>query len=245
MLRVGIHQAEPGSGITPAERAVYREAGVEVLVLPEYFWARPGDADHVAASSHYDDDLAAMAALTREETWILVGGTVVEPAGDAWHNTAPVFYRGVEIGRYRKIHLMPGEARHGLVPGRDFAITEALGLRIAPVICADVLYPDTFRQVAALGPDIIFAPMSSPHRPDDTAADKDARDRAIFFSGAVLARAPIVKAGGMGLLFRRPLQGRSLVASPEGILFRTPFHEESERRNWIVDVPVRPRSETA
>jgi predicted amidohydrolase len=239
---IAIHQAEPGSGITPEERARYRQAGVRILVLPEYFWVRPGDADHRAAASHAEEDLEAMAALTDGEDWVLVGGTLIESQGGVLHNACPVFHRGKELGRYRKIHLMPGEARHGIRPGEGFLLVEALGLRLAPVICADVLYPDTFDRVAALRPDLILAPMSSPHRPEDTPEDKDTRDREIFLRGAARAGAPIVKAGAVGHLFQRPLQGRSLVATPEAILFRTPFEEEHERRAWVVEVDVPSRS---
>lgn len=237
-VRIGIHQAEPGSGVTVRERDAYREAGVQILVLPEYFWVRPGDRDHYDVARHYEEDLEGLRYLTQGEDWVVVGGTVVEPREATFHNACPVFHRGEEIGRYRKIHLMPGEARHGITPGNDFVVLEALGLRLAPVICADVLYPDTFQRVAALHSDVILAPMSSPYRPDDTPEDKDARDQEIFLRGAASARAPIVKAGAMGSLFGRPLQGRCLVATPNAFVFRTPFEEEASRHAWTVDVPV-------
>jgi len=239
-LTIGIHQAEPGSGVTDAERDRYRQAGVRVLVLPEYFWVRPQDRDHRDSAAHAAEDLDLMARLSVDENWVLIGGTLVErvDTGEIYYNACPVFHEGREIGRYRKIHLMPGEARHGLSPGNGFLLIEALGFRLAPVICADVLYPDTFNEVARLRPDLILAPMSSPHLPEDTPEAKDKRDRDIFLRGAARAGAPIVKAGGVGHLFQRPLQGRSLIATPGAILFRTPFEEEDRRHTWIVDVPI-------
>lgn len=241
-VRVGLHQAAPGTAITDEERARYRDGGIEVLVLPEYYWVRPTDDDHRAVAAHAEEDLETLAALSDAEGWLVFGGTVVETRGDRFHNTCPVFHGGKELGRYRKIHLMPGEARDGVTPGSEFVIVEALGLRLAPVICADVLYPDTFARAAALSPDLILAPMSSPYRPDDSPESKDARDRDIFQQGAARAGAAIVKVGATGTLFGRRLQGRSLVATPREILFRTPFHEETERRNWVVEVPVDPGS---
>jgi predicted amidohydrolase len=237
-VRVGIHQAEPGSGLSPTERAHYRDAGVEILVFPEYFWVRPGDEDHHQAASHTVEDLNLLETLSGEEGWVVVGGTVVETVSDRHHNACPVFVDGIERGRYRKINLMPGEAKSGITPGHDFVLVEALGIRLAPVICADVLYPVTFDSVASLGADLILAPMSSPLISADTPEEKDARDRELFLKGAAKAGAPIVKAGANGNLFGRPLQGRSLVSTPREILFRTPFDEELERRTWVVDVPI-------
>lgn len=237
-VRVGIHQAEPGTGFGPEARRSHLDAGVEVLVFPEYFWVRTDDRDHRDAAEHADRDLAFVREVSLEADWVVVGGTVVERREDRLHNACPVFYRGKEVARYRKVHLMPGEARHGLVAGDGLAVVEWSGLRIVPIICADVLYPDTFAGVAGLAADLIVAPMSSPFRPDDTNEAKETRDREIFLGGAKRARAPIVKAGGVGRLFGRPLQGRSLVATPREILFRTPFDAESVPSAWIVDVPL-------
>src|SRR5262245_6653379 len=110
-LTIGIHQAEPGSGITDEERHRYRQAGVRILVLPEYFWVRAEDGDHRDSANHAGEDLDLMAQWSAEEAWVLVGGTFVERQGDGetYYNTCPVFHEGREIGRYRKIHLMPGE----------------------------------------------------------------------------------------------------------------------------------------
>ncbi len=237
-LRVGIHQAPPGSGLGRDVLANFSDQGARVVVLPEYFWVRPDDRDHVAAASHMTRDLEVLASVSRDVEFVLVGGTLVEEREGRFHNACPVFHRGVELGRYRKIHLMPGEARTGLSPGDGFVVVSALDLRLAPVVCADVLYPDTFAQVAQLGSDLILAPMSSPHRPDEPRLDKEARDTQIFVEGARRAGAPIVKVGSPGPIFGRPLQGRSLVATPRGILFRTPFEDENATRSWVVEVPL-------
>jgi ribosomal protein S18 acetylase RimI-like enzyme len=135
---------------------------------------------------------------------------------------------------------MPGEARRGLAPGRAFTVIEVDGMRLAPVICADVLHPGTFEEVGRLRPDLIVSPVTSPFRPEDTRDTRDARDVGIFLRGAQEARAAIVKVGSPGSLFGRPLQGRCLVATPEAILFRTPLEEEQETRAWLVDVPLAP-----
>jgi predicted amidohydrolase len=170
----------------------------------------------------------------------VAGGTLVEPSADGtgWHNTAVMFEDGREIGRYRKIRLMPGEIANGARPGSDPAAFVVRGVRVAPVICADVLDPATFDRIAALDADLIVAPVASPFLAADTADAKERRDREIFLAGATRARAAIVKVCGVGSIFGRPLQGRSLVVSPEGVHFRVPFDREGEPGAWVVDVPL-------
>ena len=236
-LTVGLHQAEPGTGLRDEERAFYREQGIDLLVFPEYFWVRPDDAGHADAAAHADEDLAFLAGLSATEGWLVCGGTFVETTPAGLRNACPLFHRGVEVARYRKIHLMPGEVQSGVVPGEDFVLAETRGLRIAPVVCADVLHEDTFHRLEELDPDLVLAPVASPFLPDDTPAAKEERDRTLFLALAERAGAALVKVACPGSSRGRRFQGRCLVATPRGILFRTPFAEEQERRTWVVRIP--------
>lgn len=237
-VRVGILQAEPAGGIRAGEIEKFRQSGVQILVLPEYFWLESDDRDHGHAARHAEATLDRMSELSRG--WSVVGGTFVEPSeGGGWHNSCPVFEDGREIARYRKINLMPGELENGARPGCSFVtVTVAGGVRLAPVICADVLDAATFSSVASLGADLIVSPVASPYLPADSVEAKEKRDREIFVGGAVRAGAPIVKVCGVGSVFHHRLQGRSLVATPAGLLFRTPYNRENERGAWVVDVPL-------
>jgi predicted amidohydrolase len=143
----------------------------------------------------------------------------------------------VEVARYRKIHLMPGEAKSGIVPGEDFVLAETGGLRIAPVVCADIFHENTFRRVAELAPDLVIAPVASPFLPEDTPEAKEERDRSLFGALAERSGAALVKVACPGSSRGRRFQGRCLVTTPRGILFRTPFAEEQERRTWVVRIP--------
>ena len=242
-IRVGVLQAPPAEGVREDEIARFREGGVQLLALPEYFWIEPDDRDHRHAGRHAAATLERLAELS--QGWCVVGGTFVEPAANGgWQNTCPVFEDGREVARYRKINLMPGERKNGAVPGASFVtVTVAGGVRLAPVICADVLDAGTFSTVASLGADLIVAPVASPYLPDDSIEAKQARDQDIFVAGAARAGAPIVKVCGVGSVFTHRLQGRSLVAAPHGVVFRTPFDQESERGAWIVDVPLAARDD--
>ena len=59
-------KATIGRRITSREIRAYRAEGVRILVLPEYFWVRPEDSNHAAVSAHYEEDLEALAALSRD-----------------------------------------------------------------------------------------------------------------------------------------------------------------------------------
>ncbi len=76
-------------------------------------------------------------------------------------------------------------------------------------------------------PDVIAEPTTSPYLPDDTAAEKERRDREIFIEGAIITGAHIVKACAVGHLMGRRLQGRSLICNPEGIVAKVPIRDEA------------------
>ena len=239
MIRVGLHQASPGSGFSDKDESFYLSRNIDVLVLPEYFWVRNSDQSHSDALLHAQEDLSFLAELSRRRTWLIAGGTVVVPHDSgAWQNACPLFYDGRDLGRYYKQQLMPGEIKNGALPGTEFLVVEALGLNVAPMICADVLVPDAYSRLRLLNPDLILAPMASPYLEHDTLEDKQKRDQELFVRGAEITGACITKAAGVGTLFGRPLQGRCLAAGSQGVLFRTPFDEELKPHRWIVELEV-------
>ncbi len=157
---------------------------------------------------------------------VLIGGTVVEKVGRQYFNTSYVFDRGEEAARYSKVHLFRGEIRSGLTPGREFKAFDVRGVRVGLLICADVLYPDSFLAMKGFGCDIVFVPTTSPFK-EETVETKYGRDQEIFVQGARTAGAYVAKCCAVGTIFGSHLQGRSLVASPSGIVRRVQPDEES------------------
>ncbi len=76
-----------------------------------------------------------------------------------------------------------------------------------------------------LGARIIFIPTFSLRR-EESVEDKYRRDEEIFVRGAKLAEALVVKVCGVKSDYKDFLQARSLVASPEGVLYRVKPEEE-------------------
>jgi len=94
----------------------------------------------------------------RHHLW-LIPGSLFERRGDGIYNTAPVIDpTGRVIARYRKMFpFQPYEV--GIKPGTEFVVFDvpAVG-RFGVTICYDMWFPETTRQVAALGAEVILHP---------------------------------------------------------------------------------------
>lgn len=238
-LRAAVWQLRPGGRIPTGGLARLADRAPGLVVLPEYFWVRPEDSGPAATADHSAEDLARLADLSREIDAVWVGGTLVErdPAGRLF-NCCPVFDRGVEVARYRKRRLMPGEAAAGLSAGREAVVATVRGVRLGLLICADVLHHDSYSEMALLRPQVIAVPTNSPFRPNDSPEEKRARDEAYFVSGAGLTGAAVLKACTVGGVYGRPAQGRSLIAGRGGLLARVETEGEQEERLLVIDLPL-------
>jgi predicted amidohydrolase len=229
LVRVVLHQAEPGSGFPPITLEALRALEPGVVVLPEYFWVRPEDRSARDASAHSQADRRTLETLSSEIDAIWVGGTLVEPGdGGRLHNTCLVFDRGKEVLAYRKRRLMPGEAAGGIHPGDVPAFGRVRGFMIGLLICADVFEGESYDDLAPHRPDLIAVPTNSPYRPDDPVPEKFERDRRYFVEGARRTGAHVLKACTVGQVFGRPVQGRSLIAAPDGVIARSAPDQERE-----------------
>ncbi|MEY9942611.1 carbon-nitrogen hydrolase family protein [Streptacidiphilus sp. MAP5-3] len=100
-----------------------------------------------------------LAALARETGLWLVPGTVFERAADGRvHNTAlAVAPTGEIAARYRKV--FPWQPYEKAAPGEEFTVFEIPGKgRIGLAICYDGSFPETVRQLAWLGAEVVIQP---------------------------------------------------------------------------------------
>jgi predicted amidohydrolase len=219
-LKIALLQDQPGSNIREIYYSRLKDFAPDIIAMPEYFFVGPA-YDNTASSFVIKDEL-----LTQLKKWssefncLLIGGTLVERLGKINFNRCYLLNKGDIIGHYDKIHLFRDEGHGQITPGNEYKVFAIGGLRIGLLICADVLYPDTFRNIRGLKPDLIFIPTTSPNRPDETIEAKFARDIQIFANGAVAADSIIFKVSASGSILKHKLQGRSLIASPGKILWR-------------------------
>ena len=125
--------------------------GADLLVFPEgylqgYLTDEPLARRHALnlAGPAFADILAR---LPKTGPTIVLGLT--EEEGGALHNTAAVIGAGRLLGRYRKTHLLAGEAFFG--PGTDCPAFEAGGVRFGINICYDTNFPQAAQAVADTG----------------------------------------------------------------------------------------------
>lgn len=214
---------EPLSETTIADLQFFHP---DFICLPEHYPLATEIKNLQLAADRFAERKQYLSDLSRLLQTIVVGGTLTEPTFDGYYNTCYVFDRGEEVGSYRKVNPTSREQSAGTLRGSEFKIFELAGLRVGVLICADVLFQESFEQLAALHCQLTFVPTASPYRPGESTEEKYQRDRTIFLEGARKMGCPIIKTCGVGTTFGHPIQGRSLIATTDDILIRAEPHQE-------------------
>jgi formamidase len=150
----------------------------------------------------------ALGEIARTNGLWLVPGSVYERGESGLvHNTCLVFSpHGELVAAYRKV--FPWQPHEGCAPGDRFVTFEIPGLGLIGLsICYDGSFPETCRQLAWMGAEVVLQPSLT------TTSDRDqeivmARANAIFNQLYVVS----LNAGSPAGL------GRSVIADPEGLL---------------------------
>ena len=205
---------------------------VQMVLLPElHLSAPPGPFDRYPG---YSDEVAVevpgpltamLAELAAENGIWLVGGSVYERGpGGALHNTAPVLSPDGElVASYRKV--FPWQPHETCAPGERFVTFDIPELcRVGLAICYDASFPETFRELARLGAEVV-AHVSLTTTSDRAAEIVLARANAIFNQLYVVS---LNAASPAGL-------GRSLIVDPEGLV-RVQAGEGEELLTDVLDL---------
>lgn len=238
LIKVVAVQTELGQPLSLEEKIYIFKQRPDFVCLPEYYQVSKDHTDYHRAALTTHDHLEYLSHLSSDLGTCLIGGTVIEPDGERLYNTSYIINRGNRLVGYRKRYPVNGELQAGISPGHKPVVYDIEGVKVGLLICGDVFYPTLYRELATLGADVIFIPTTSLYRPADSLSQKRQRDREYFLSGAETAGAYVVKVCGVGSIFGKPLQGRSLVASPWGLMAHTEVQAEHCRRILTVTFDI-------
>jgi predicted amidohydrolase len=213
-----------------------RNSKAEFVGLPEHYPLPKEIRTLEEAASIFERRKEYLSDLSHKLKCVMVGGTLTEKTDRGFYNTCYVFDSGEEVGFYRKVHPTPREVEAGVLKGEEFKIFYVRNVKIGVLICADVLNLSSFDELASLQCQLTFIPTASPLRKGESIQDKLERDRSIFLEGSRKMNCPVVKTCGVGTTFGHPLQGRSLIATPEKIVARAEPDQENQQLLLITEL---------
>lgn len=237
-LKTALYQGFHGIGAPEPIVRRLQDADIDFLCLPEYFMVGQDDESVLPSASLHDKYLGYLVDLSIKLNCILTGSSLVTFENGEYKNRCYFINRGMVVGHYDKIHLYKNEGKGQVVPGFEYKLFEAGGLRIGLLVCADVLCPWSFKNMRGLKPDLLAVPVTSPYREGESAEAKFKRDNELFVEGARAVGCPIIKVGSVGKIAGHRLQGRSLAANAEGIIFRVAPEDEAQPVLKIIDLTL-------
>lgn len=204
----------------------------QLLILPELHLSAPpppldraeGYAERVAVEIP-GPLTGRLGEIAREHGIWIVAGSVYERGRDgAIHNTAPVVSpTGELVAAYRKVFTW--QPHETCVPGREYVTFDIPDLgRIGLAICYDGSFPESFRQLARMGAEVVVH-VSLTTTSDRGAEVVMARAQAIFNQLYVVSLNASAPAG----------LGRSLIVDPEGLI-RVAAGESEELLTDVLDL---------
>jgi predicted amidohydrolase len=155
--------------LSSASRLVGEAAreGAQIVCLPELFdvpYFPQDETSDIKPEMIPNDATETLSEAARENSVVLVGGSLYEKRGRRAYNTSLVFDElGNSLGAYRKVHIPqdPGFYEQDyFTPGTRYSVFETKYGRIGVLICFDQWYPEAARANKLLGADFLFYPTA-------------------------------------------------------------------------------------
>ncbi|MCP4898646.1 MAG: carbon-nitrogen family hydrolase [bacterium] len=149
-IQLDIAWEDPRANLVRSSELVAQAAstGARLIALPEMF-ATGFSMRAGAMARHAESILEQLSSMATTHGVYLLGGLVV-PGEERPENIAVIIDpAGNEIARYSKLHpfSMAGEDQH-FTAGRKLTTVEIEGVRVTPLICYDLRFPEPFRAAA-------------------------------------------------------------------------------------------------
>ncbi|MGU3388450.1 nitrilase family protein [Methylobacterium sp. D53M] len=253
-IRVSCIQFEPEFGAVDANvarasdlvRAAAAEGG-RLIVLPElastgYVFESAAEAAALAEPVPDGPTTRAWAALAAELGVHIVAG-IAESAGETLYNAAVIVGPEGYIGTYRKAHLWDQENVFFARGDLGFPVFDTALGKVGVAICYDGWFPETFRQLALAGAEIVCVPTNwvpMPDQPAGEAAMANTLHRAAAHSNGIF----IACADRVGIERGQPFEGQSLIIGPKGWPLAGPAsRDRTETVSALVDLDAAGRKD--
>jgi N-carbamoylputrescine amidase len=254
LLQVSCIQFEPVIGDVAGNLArscaLIRDAassGSRLIVLPElantgYVFDTLEEARNLAEPAPDGPSARAWCAFARELGIHLVAG-IAERDGDILYNSALIAGPDGYIGTYRKAHLWNRENLFFAKGNLGFPVFDTALGKIGVAICYDGWFPETFRQLALQGAEIVCVPTNwvpMPDQPAGEAAMANVLHRAAAHSNGIF----IACADRVGVERGQPFEGQSLIVGPRGWALAGPAsRDKPETLTALVDLAAAGRKD--
>jgi N-carbamoylputrescine amidase len=254
LLQVSCIQVEPVigdvAGNLARSSALIRDAaasGSRLIVLPElantgYVFETLQEAQGLAEEVPAGPSARAWCGLAQELGIHLVAG-VAERDDDMLYNSALVTGPDGYIGTYRKAHLWDRENLFFAKGNLGFPVFDTALGKIGVAICYDGWFPETFRQLALQGAEIVCVPTNwvpMPDQPSSEAAMANVLHRAAAHSNGIF----IACADRVGVERGQPFEGQSLIVGPRGWALAGPAsRDRPETLTALVDLAAAGRKD--
>jgi N-carbamoylputrescine amidase len=224
---------EPAKNLTAMETKIRsaHQRGATVVVLPEladsgYVFASAAELARLAEPIPGGQSAQRLCALARELQLYIVSG-LAERDGDRFYNAALICGPQGYIGTYRKLHLWNEENLFFQKGDLGLPVFDTEIGRIGVAICYDSWFPETFRQLALKGAELICVPTNWVPMPGN--------DRQPEVMAHILHKAAahsnglfIACADRVGIERGQPFLGRSLIVGPQGWSIAGPASDTEE-----------------
>ena len=246
-IRVSCIQFAPEIGAVEANMAhaaeLVRAAAAEgsrLIVLPElastgYVFASQAEAASLAEPVPEGPTTRTWAALACDLGVHIVVG-IAERAGEALYNAAVIVGPEGYIGTYRKAHLWDQENVFFAKGDLGFPVFDTALGKVGVAICYDGWFPETFRQLALGGAEIVCIPTNwvpMPDQPEGEVAMANTLHRAAAHSTGLF----IACADRVGIERGQPFEGQSLIIGPKGWPLAGPAsRDRTETLSAVVDL---------
>ncbi len=169
---------------------------------------------------------------------------IAESAGDVLYNAAVIVGPEGYIGTYRKAHLWDQENVFFARGDLGFPVFDTALGKVGVAICYDGWFPETFRQLALGGAEIVCIPTNWVPMPDQPAGEAAMANNTLHRAAAHVNGLFIACADRVGTERGQPFEGQSLIVGPKGWPLAGPAsRDRTETLSALVDLDAAGRKD--